>query len=506
MTRSPDTSPDTGTDMAALQPTLFELSVAGRRGVSTPPPQQGDEPLAALLPATCLRQAPPLLPQVSQLDVMRHYVRLSHLNHAIDTGFYPLGSCTMKYNPKVCDAVASLEGFAHLHPKADPALCQGTLELMFRLQQALGDITGFDAVSLQPAAGAQGELTGLLMIKAFLAKQGQAHRTQVLIPDSAHGTNPATAALCGFEVVELKSGPDGLVDVSALRAALGPNTAALMLTNPSTLGLFERDILEIARLTHAAGALMYYDGANLNAVMGQAQPAAMGFDVMHINTHKTFATPHGGGGPGCGPVAVTQALAPFLPRPLVGFDGERYTLDDNRPDSIGQVKAFYGNVEMMIRAYAYILAYGAEGLSQIARDAVLNANYLKARLAPYYEIPYAGLCKHEFVMTSRRQQAGEHPVRTMDIAKRMMDYGIHPMTVYFPLIVPEAMMIEPTETESRQTLDHFVDVMIAIDRECREQPDHVRLAPHTAPVARVDEVEAARRPALTYFGCGAGAC
>ncbi|MBK8190584.1 MAG: aminomethyl-transferring glycine dehydrogenase subunit GcvPB [Vampirovibrionales bacterium] len=487
----------------ALELTLFEKSSAGRRGVTTPVAEADDAAIDRLLPLDSLRQAPAALPEVSQLDAMRHYVRLSHLNHAIDTGFYPLGSCTMKYNPKVCDAIASLPGFTQLHPMTDAALCQGTLEVMYRLQTLLADITGFDAVSLQPAAGAQGELTGLLMIKAFLASRGQAQRTQVVIPDSAHGTNPATAALCGFDVVEIKSGADGLVDLAALKAVLSERTAALMLTNPNTLGLFERDILEISRLTREAGGLMYYDGANLNAVMGQAKPAAMGFDVMHINTHKTFATPHGGGGPGCGPVACTQALAPFLPRPVATFDGERYALDWRRPQSVGKVKAFYGNVEMMIRAAAYILAYGADGLAQVTRDAVLNANYLKARLGALYDIPHAQRCKHEFVMTCRRQQSGDHPIRTMDIAKRMMDSGVHPMTVYFPLIVPDAMMIEPTETESRETLDRFVEVMTQIDRECRETPDLVREAPHSAPIARVDEVEAARRPTLAYFGCGA---
>lgn len=482
-----------------LEPCIFELSRAGAQGVSLPQDEEDAPSVAQWLPQEMLRDASPRLPEVSQLEAMRHFLRLSQLNHCIDKDFYPLGSCTMKYNPKVCDLYGALEGLTRQHPMTPNHLSQGSLQVMYTLQQYLADITGFDAVSLQPAAGAQGELVGMMMVKAYFESIGQSHRTEVIIPDSAHGTNPASAAMCGFKVVEIKSGKNGLIDLDKLKAALSDKTTAVMLTNPSTVGLFEKDILEVSRLVHEAGALLYYDGANLNAVMGQAKPASMGFDVMHINTHKTFATPHGGGGPGCGPVAVTKRLAPFLPVPVAEFDGEKYFLDYERPQSIGKVKAFYGNFEMMARALLYILAYGAEGLAQVSRDAVLNANYLRACLKGDYQVAFDQICKHEFILTNAKQKAFDSHLNTMALVKRLMDYGYHPPTVYFPLIVPEAMMIEPTETESKATLDQFIAAMKAIAEECRNNPQLVLEAPHTTPVQRVDEVAAARNLDLNYF-------
>jgi glycine dehydrogenase subunit 2 len=482
-----------------LEPSIFEISRAGAQGVSLPETGVPEIPVSEWLPDALLRESTPRLPEVSQLEAMRHFLRLSQLNHCIDKEFYPLGSCTMKYNPKICDFYGALEGLTRQHPMAPDHLSQGSLKIMYTLQQYLADITGFEAVSLQPAAGAQGELVGMMMVKAYFRHINQPERTEVIIPDSAHGTNPASAAMCGFKVVEIKSGADGLIDLDKLKAALSNKTAAVMLTNPSTLGLFEKDILEVTRLVHEAGGLMYYDGANLNAVMGQAKPADMGFDVMHINTHKTFATPHGGGGPGCGPVAVTSRLAPFLPVPFADFDGEKYFLSEDRPQTIGKVKAFYGNFEMMARALTYILAYGAEGLAQVSRDAVLNANYLKARLKEDYQVAFDQVCKHEFILTNAKQKAFDSHLNTMAIVKRLMDYGYHPPTVYFPLIVPEAMMIEPTETESKETLDQFVAAMKAIAEECKSNPQLVLDAPHTTPVRKVDEVAAARNPDLNYF-------
>ena len=455
--------------------------------------------MSDLVPAAFLRTKAPRLPEVAQLDAMRHFVRLSQLNHAIDKAFYPLGSCTMKYNPKVCDYFWYLDCLTQQHPLAADHLSQGSLKIIHTLQDYLADITGFDAVTLQPAAGAQGELVGIMMIKAYFKEKGDTQRTEVIVPDSAHGTNPATAAMCGFKVVEVKSRPDGLIDVDKLKSLLSDKTAAVMLTNPSTVGLFERDILEVTQLVHDAGGLMYYDGANLNAVMGQAQPARMGFDVMHINTHKTFATPHGGGGPGCGPVAVNKTLEPYLPSPIVNFDGEKYFLDENRPRSVGRVKVFNGNFEMIARALTYILAYGSDGLAQVSKDAVLNANYLRVRLQEHYEVAFDQICKHEFILTNEKQKVLNKKFNTMSLVKRLMDYGIHPPTVYFPLIVHEAMMIEPTETESKATLDEFVDAMIAIANECKDDPELVLQAPHTTPVRKVDEVLAARKPDLNFF-------
>ncbi len=489
----------TATTVTPLEPAIFDLSRPGAIGLSLPPVGVPELPLDVLIPAEWLREKAPRLPEVSQLEGVRHFLRLSQLNHCIDKEFYPLGSCTMKYNPKVCDAYGSLEGLTRLHPMTPDALSQGSLEIMHTLQTYLADVTGFAAVSLQPAAGAQGELVGMMMVKKHFTRINQPERLEVIVPDSAHGTNPASAAMCGFKVVEIKSTPDGQVDLDRLKAVLSHKTAAFMLTNPSTVGLFERDILEITRLVHEAGGLMYYDGANLNAVMGQAKPADMGFDVMHINTHKTFATPHGGGGPGCGPVAVTALLEPYLPVPYAHFDGQTYALSSDRPHTVGKVKAFFGNFEMMARALTYILAYGSSGLAQVSSDAVLNANYLKERLKGHYQVAFDTLCKHEFILTNAKQKQFNSHFNTMTIVKRLMDYGYHPPTVYFPLIVAEAMMIEPTETESKATLDRFVEAMIAIAGECETNPEIVLNAPHTTPISRVDEVQAARNPNLNYF-------
>jgi len=479
-----------------METLIFDKSISGRRGVTLPAAGVPERPIESLVPAALVRKEPPGLPEQSELEVVRHYTRLSQLNHSIDTGFYPLGSCTMKYNPKVNEQAARLDGFANLHPYQSPDQSQGALQLMYELQQWLAAITGMERVSLQPAAGAHGELTGILMIKAYHESRGQ-NRRKVLVPDSAHGTNPATAALAGFDVVTVKSDERGLVSVENLREHLDDQVAALMLTNPNTLGLFEEEILSIQQLVHDCGGLLYYDGANLNAILGTVRPGDMGFDVVHINLHKTFSTPHGGGGPGAGPVAVGPALVPFLPVPAIEVDEQgRYFLDADRPRSIGRVKAFFGNFGMFVRAYAFILAHGAEGLVQVSRDAVLGANYLKARLQDAFDVPYGQPCMHEFVLSGSRQKA--RGVSTLAMAKRLIDFGIHPPTMYFPLVVPEAMMIEPTETEGKETLDRFVAAMRQIASEVESDPDLVNGAPHSAPIGRVDEVTAARRPILRW--------
>jgi glycine dehydrogenase subunit 2 len=434
---------------------------------------------------------------------VRHFVNLSHLNYAVDTGFYPLGSCTMKFNPKLNEWAARLHGFADLHPLSPDALAQGTLELLYELEQLLCEISGMRAVTLQPAAGAHGELTGILMVRAYHEARGDRDRRQVIVPDSSHGTNPATASMAGFETVTVRSDARGGVDLGALRAALGPRTAAVMLTNPSTLGLFEDQIVELLDAVHAAGALAYMDGANLNAVLGKFKPGHAGFDVMHFNTHKTFSTPHGGGGPGAGPVGVGEKLERYLPAPRVLRDtsaaGDRYRLerDGERPTAIGRVRAYQGSVGVLVRAYAYIRAHGASGLEEVSEDAVLAANYLKSRLRDTYELPFDRPCKHEFVATARPLKA-QTGVRTLDVAKRLIDYGFHPPTVYFPLIVDEALLIEPTETESVETLDAFADALLAIADEARTDAETVRRAPHTAPVRRLDEARAARQPDLRW--------
>ncbi|MCH5584146.1 aminomethyl-transferring glycine dehydrogenase subunit GcvPB [Shimazuella sp. AN120528] len=481
--------------MKAHKALIFELSRTGRIAHSLP---VLDVPEVEALPKEYTREEAADLPEVSELDLMRHYTELSRRNHGVDNGFYPLGSCTMKYNPKVHEDVAKLSGLAKIHPYQAEETVQGALQLLFELQQDLAEITGMDGVTLQSAAGAQGEWTGLMMIKAYHQSRGEGLRNKVIVPDSAHGTNPASATVAGFETITIPSNEKGLVDVAALQEVLGEDTAALMLTNPNTLGLFEEEIVEIARLVHEAGGLLYYDGANANAILGIARPGDMGFDVVHLNLHKTFTTPHGGGGPGAGPVGVKKELVPFLPKPLAARreDGTYY-LETNLPDSIGRVKGFYGNFGILVRAFAYIRTMGAVGLRQVSENAVLNANYMKARLKDYYDLPFAGVCKHEFVLSGNRQK--KSGVRTLDIAKRLLDFGVHPPTIYFPLIVEECLMIEPTETESKETLDHFIDTMIQIAKEAEETPEIVQEAPHHTLVKRLDEVLAARKPKLRWI-------
>jgi glycine dehydrogenase subunit 2 len=451
----------------------------------------------SLLPAHLLRKQPPRLPEVSELDLVRHYTNLSRKNWAIDVGAYPLGSCTMKYNPKIHEQVASLPGFRALHPWQPLEQTQGALALLWETEQLLTEITGMSRATLQPAAGAAGELTGLLIMKAYHASRGEDRRV-ILVPDSAHGTNPATVRLAGYEAKQIPSDRRGLVDLEALRGAADETVAGLMLTNPNTLGLFERDIEEIARAVHGHGGLLYYDGANLNAIVGVVRPGDMGFDIVHMNLHKTFTTPHGGGGPGSGPVAVTKKLEEFLPAPLPVFDAETgmYRWDHDRPRSIGRVHGFHGNFGMVVRAYAYIKSLGAEGLHRVGERAVLNANYLRKRLEAAYSTAFSGTCMHEFVVTAKRFR--KHGVRAMDIAKRLIDLGVHPPTVYFPLIVEEALMIEPTETESKQTLDRLAEAFLQIAAEAESDPELLHEAPVTTPVGRLDQALAARNPQLSW--------
>ncbi len=481
-----------------LEPTVFERSRPGRgAGMRLPA-----APAGALdrIPAGARRDAAPALPELDELTLVRHYVNLSQLNWAVDTGFYPLGSCTMKFNPKVNEWAARLPGFAGLHPLAPDAAAQGTLALLHELQGMLASISGMDAVTLQPAAGAHGELTGILVVRAYHRARGDLERTEILVPDTAHGTNPATASMASFRTVSVPSAPDGGIDLDAFRAALGPRTAAIMITNPSTVGLFETRIVELLAMVHAAGALAYMDGANLNAVMGHFRPGAAGFDVMHFNVHKTFSTPHGGGGPGAGPVGVKSHLAPFLPAPLVVRDADgtfRLERPGERPASIGRMRSFAGSVGVLVRAWAYIRAHGADGLREVSDDAVLAANYLKHRVADLFDVPFQGPCKHEFVASAATLKHATG-VRTLDVAKRLIDKGFHPPTIYFPHTVDEAMLIEPTETEGLEALDAFADALADIEREAREQPDLVTTAPHTTPVRRLDEATAARQPVLRW--------
>lgn len=477
-------------------PLIFERSKQGRIAYSLPEIDVPEVDAFDIFPPEYVRKQDAELPEVSELDLMRHYTKLSENNHGVDSGFYPLGSCTMKYNPKINETVARFPGFAHIHPLQDESTVQGALGLMYDLQEHLKEITGMDEVTLQPAAGAHGEWTGLMLIRAFHEANGDTKRTKVIIPDSAHGTNPASASVAGFETVTVKSNEEGLVDLDDLRKIAGEDTAALMLTNPNTLGLFEAHILEIAEIIHDAGGKLYYDGANLNAVLAKARPGDMGFDVVHLNLHKTFTGPHGGGGPGSGPVGVKKELIPFLPVPVVVKKGDRYVLDEDRPQSIGRVKPFYGNFGINVRAYTYIRSMGPDGLREVTENAVINANYMMRKLAPYYDLPYDRHCKHEFVLSGRRQK--KLGVRTFDIAKRLLDFGFHPPTVYFPLNVEECMMIEPTETESKETLDAFIDAMIQIAKEAEENPEIVQEAPHTTIVKRLDETRAARKPVLRY--------
>ncbi|WP_404443324.1 aminomethyl-transferring glycine dehydrogenase subunit GcvPB [Sutcliffiella horikoshii] len=479
------------------QPLIFEMSREGRIGYSLPENDVPEVDLAELFPSEYIREEAPELPEVSELDIMRHYTALSNRNHGVDSGFYPLGSCTMKYNPKINENVARFPGFAHIHPLQDESTVQGALELMHDLQEHLIEITGMDEVTLQPAAGAHGEWTGLMMIRAFHEANNDLNRTKVIVPDSAHGTNPASATVAGLETITVKSNENGLVDLEDLRRVVGEDTAALMLTNPNTLGLFEENILEMARIVHDAGGKLYYDGANLNAVLSKARPGDMGFDVVHLNLHKTFTGPHGGGGPGSGPVGVKADLIPYLPKPLVvkKEDGT-FGFDYDRPESIGRVKPFYGNFGINVRAYTYIRSMGPDGLKAVTEYAVLNANYMMRRLAEHYDLPFDRHCKHEFVLSGKRQK--KLGVRTLDIAKRLLDFGYHPPTIYFPLNVEECIMIEPTETESKETLDSFIEAMIQIAREAEENPEVVQEAPHTTVIKRLDETLAARKPVLRY--------
>ncbi len=435
-----------------------------------------------------------ILPEISELEVMRHYKELSDKNFCIEKGFYPLGSCTMKYNPKVNEVLAGLEGFCELHPLQSDEDSQGALKLMYNLQEALKKITGMNAVTLQPAAGAHGELCGMMIVKKYFESIGE-NRKNVIIPDSAHGTNPASAAMCGFNIIEIKSNEKGLVDIDALKAVLDDNTAAIMLTNPNTLGLFEEEILEISKLVHEAGGLLYYDGANMNAIMGYTNPKLMGFDIVHMNLHKTFSTPHGGGGPGAGPVGVVENLKEFLPVPVVDSDGSKYYRKYDLKNSIGKMKAFYGNFSILVRAYAYILLMGKE-LKEASANAVLNANYMMNKLKEHYLLPYDRKCMHEFVLSGDWQK--EQGVNTLGIAKRLMDSNFHPPTIYFPLIVHEAIMIEPTESESKEVLDDFINTMIEIANEVKATPDDVLKHPLNTPVRKVDETLAARKPDLAY--------
>ena len=469
---------------------IFELSHEGRKGYSLPENTFGNYELPL-----CARRKPDAeLPQCDELTVVRHYTNHSENNFGVNNGFYPLGSCTMKYNPIVNEETAAMPGFAALHPLQPAETCQGALEAYYNMQKALSDITGLSEFTLNPFAGAHGELTGLMIIRAYHQHNEDHKRTKVLVPDSAHGTNPASAAVCGLEVVEVKSTPDGLVDVDDLKTHLDDTIAAMMMTNPNTLGLFESDIPEIARLVHECGALMYYDGANLNPMLGACRPGDMGFDVMHINLHKTFSTPHGGGGPGSGPVGVGKGLEQFLPRPRVVKDGSEYKMDTEYAGiSVGE---FLGNFATMLRAYTYILSLGKENLPMVGPLATLNANYIKESLKDAYELPITGVCKHEFVFNGLKDKSTG--VTTMDVAKRLLDYGYHAPTIYFPLLFHEAMMIEPTENESIDTLDCFIDVMHRIAREAAETPDIVKTAPHNTPIGRVDDVLAAKHPILTY--------
>ncbi|WP_029688414.1 aminomethyl-transferring glycine dehydrogenase subunit GcvPB [Thermoanaerobacter sp. A7A] len=475
---------------------IFELSNKGRKAYTLPKLDVEEKPLEDILPQQMMRKEEIELPEVSEVDIIRHYTLLSNKNYGVDTGFYPLGSCTMKYNPKINEDMASLVGFTALHPYQPVETVQGALKLMYELENMLSEITGMDKFSLQPAAGAHGELTGLMIIKAYHEHRNDKKRKKIIVPDSAHGTNPASATVAGFDVIEIKSNKEGAIDLESLKAVLNDEVAGLMLTNPSTLGLFEENIVEIARLVHEAGGLLYYDGANLNAIMGITRPGDMGFDVVHLNLHKTFSTPHGGGGPGAGPVGVKKELADFLPVPVIEFKDSIYSLNYDRPLSIGKVRSFYGNFNVLIKAYSYILTMGAEGLKRASEMAVLNANYLKEKLKNHYKVAVDKVCMHEFVLAGLLEKVND--IRTLDVAKRLIDYGFHPPTIYFPLIVDEAIMIEPTETESKETLDAFIEAMIKISEEAKENPQLLKEAPHNTPVRRVDEVLAARNPVLKW--------
>ncbi len=476
---------------------IFEQSAPGRSAAAQFPP----EGAAAAVPESLRRRSPPRLPEVSELQAVRHYTRLSQLNFSIDTHFYPLGSCTMKYNPRACNQYAMLPQFLGRHPLAPESTGQGVMQCLWELQEMLKDVTGMRAVSLTPMAGAQGEFAGVAMIRAYHRSRGDAERVEIIVPDAAHGTNPATATMCGCTVREVASLPGGDIDLAALGSAVGPRTAGIMLTNPSTLGVFERRIREVADVVHRAGGLLYYDGANLNAILGKVRPGDMGFDVIHMNLHKTFSTPHGGGGPGSGAVGVGERLQPYLPVPVVGRDGERFRWLDERdlPQTIGRLSAFPGNTGVLLRAYVYMRMLGREGMQRVSEYATLNSNYLLARLTRAgFEAAYPERrASHEFILTLRRE-AREHGTSAMDFAKRLLDYGYHAPTTYFPLLVPECLLIEPTETEARADLDGFVDAMTAIRQEAQTEPEKLKDAPHTLPVRRLDDVRAARQLDLAW--------
>lgn len=475
---------------------IFELSREGRIAYSLPACDVTETDINSFFPADLLRNESLSLPEVSELDVVRHYTLLSNKNFGVDTGFYPLGSCTMKYNPKINEDMASLSNFTSLHPYQPEETVQGALGLMYEFDTMLCEITGMEKFSLQPAAGAHGELAGLMIMKAYHHNKGDMKRTKIIVPDSAHGTNPASASVAGFEIVEIKSDSMGAVDIESLKSALNDDVAGLMLTNPSTLGLFEKNIKQIADLVHEVGGLLYYDGANMNAIMGITRPGDMGFDVIHLNLHKTFSTPHGGGGPGSGPIGVSKKLLDYLPVPTVEQKDDKYILDYNKTSSIGKIKSFYGNFGVMLKAYSYIKTMGADGLKKASEIAVLNANYMKEKLKKHYYLPIDDVCKHEFVLGGLGKDV--HDVSTLDVAKRLLDYGYHPPTIYFPLIVDSAIMVEPTETESLETLDGFIDAMIRIAEEAKENPSLLKDAPHNTPVKRLDEVGAARNPKLKW--------
>ncbi len=471
---------------------LFESGSPGRTALLWP---EKTPAVSNNIPQEYLREDIAGFPEMSELEVLRHFTRLSQRNYAIESQFYPLGSCTMKYNPKVNEVVARYPGFSLVHPLAPATLIQGALELLYSLEQMLAEIGGMDDVSLQPSAGAQGELTGLMLIRAYLSAQGNP-RKKIIVPDTAHGTNPASSALCGYDVLQISSNEQGVIAPAAVADAMDDDVAALMVTNPNTLGLFEKNIAAIAEVVHGKGGLVYLDGANLNALMGIAKPGHMGVDVLHMNLHKTFSTPHGGGGPGAGPVAVKRFLRDFLPTPRIEKTASGFEVVEDRPASIGRVRSFFGNFGVLVRAYAYILALGGNGLEETSRVALLNANYIRSKLEKYYQLAYNEPCMHECIFTDRLQH--KNGVSTLDIAKRLLDYGFHPPTIYFPLVVSGALMIEPTETETPETLDRFIEAMIAIAREARETPDLVKNAPYTTPVRRLDEAKAARKPVLRW--------
>ena len=477
------------------QALIFELSEPGRKGYSLPKCDVPEKSLEQIIPSSFIRVEPPELPEVSETDAVRHFTLLSQRNYGLDSGFYPLGSCTMKYNPKVNEVIARLGGFVNTHPYQTEDTVQGCLELMYGLDTLLSEISGMDRFSLQPAAGAHGELAGLMIIKAYHAQRGE-NRTKIVVPDSAHGTNPATAAMVDFDVIEVKSNSRGGIDLDSLKEAMSDDIAGLMLTNPNTLGLFDENIMEIAAIVHGAGGLLYYDGANANAIMGIARPGDMGFDVVHLNLHKTFGTPHGGGGPGSGPVGVKKELVPFLPKPVVEYKDGKYYFDYDRPSSIGRIKAFYGNFSVLVKAYSYIRSMGADGLLKVSQNAVLNANYLLANLKDMFVVPYERSCMHECVFSAVNQL--DKGVSALHIAKRLLDYGYHPPTIYFPLIVKEALMMEPTETESKETIDEFIRTLGLIMKEIETNPELVQCAPHNTLVGRLDEVGAARNPVVRW--------